>query len=782
MDPGVRAVLEKHCYSCHGADKQKSDIRFDTLSTDLIQDRAAAETWHDALDVIQLGEMPPEDEPSLSAKDRTILTGWIQSRLDEVIAEMKSTGGRVVVRRLNRTEYQNTMVDLLGVDLDYISNLPPDSVSGEGFKNNGSVLTMSPLQLEYYLEAARKGLRRAIVTGGEPEIHRHHSAETIEDKKGNFSNRIGRGNSFVARMPEFPDEGAFEIRVRARAELVEGKGFPRMKVRFGYRADTQTPAEDVAIVDVTDVESREFVFRQRMEGFPIQSRTQSKYPGMLAWITNVYDDGEEFKSVKTVVEAAGKNKKKKKTTVYVEDPQFPKIVVESFEFIAPVHTTWPPQHHRQILFDSSVRKENETAYAREVVTRFMKRAFRRPVEEGEVDILMQYYGKVRPTVNRFEMAMREVLAMVLISPDFLYLIEPGGEEKRALTEFELASRLSYFLWNTMPDERLLQEAETGELSKPEVLLREVDRLLLDPKSERFVAQFSGQWLDLSSVDRVAVNPEYYEDFDVSLKAEMKAETRAFFAEILRQDMSALNFLDSDFAMWNEPMARHYGLTDGPRGSKFERVSLQSGETRGGLLTQASVMLGNSTGEDSHPILRAVWLRDRLLDDPPAPPPPNVPELDGESPDMAKLSVREQLEIHRKDPSCADCHRGIDPWGVAMENYDAIGQWRDQIRRKDPAGKKKKEIWHELPIDAAADLPGGSRVDGMKGLKAYLMTERKDQFARALTARLTSYALGRSLELTDEAVVDELAADFSSKDFRLRYLIGQIVVSELFSTK
>ena len=785
MDTAVRAVLKKHCVSCHGPEKQKSDIRFDTLSTDLVADRAAAETWHDALDMIQLGEMPPDDKPPLPDQERKLLTDWIQDRVDTAIASMKSTGGRVVVRRLNREEYQNTMVDLLGVDLDYRSNLPPDSVSEEGFRNNGAVLAMSPLQLEYYLEAAREGLDRAIVTGPEPEVYRHLADTTAADKgKGNFTNRLGRTGVFVARIPEFPDEGEFEIRVRARAELVEGKGFPRMKVRFGYRADTQTPASDVAIVDVSGEEATEFVFRRRIEAFPIQSRTQSKYPGMLAWITNEYDDGEKFQSTKQVEEFVGEGKKRKKLkrTVYLEDPEFPKIVIESLSFTAPVFASWPPEHHRRILFESPLLGRDESAHAREVIKKFTRRAFRRPVEAEEVDLLVSYFEKVRPEEDRFEEAMRETLAMALVSPDFLYLIEPGGDAKRTLDDHELASRLSYFLWNTMPDERLFRLADEGRLSNPDVLESEVGRLLDDPRSRRFVDSFTDQWLDLAAVDRVAVNPEFYGDFDNALKPWMQGETRAFFAEVLERDLSALSFLDADFAMWNGPLAEHYGVADGPRGTVFERVDLAEGDRRGGLLTQASVLLGNSTGEDSHPILRAVWLRERLLDDPPAPPPPNVPELNATAPDMAQLSVREQLARHREDPSCADCHRGIDPWGLAMEEYDAIGQWRDVIRRRERGKGKRKESWREIPVDAAAELPGGARIDGMKGLKQYLVDKRREDFGRALAARMTSYALGRSLELTDEAEIDRIAADFAANDHRLRYLISRIAGSELFLTK
>ena len=279
--------------------------------------------------------------------------------------------------------------------------------------------------------------------------------------------------------------------------------------------------------------------------------------------------------------------------------------------------------------------------------------------------------------------MRETLAMVLISPDFLYLFEPAKDQRR-LNDWELAARLSYFLWSTMPDERLTQLATEGKLREGELLRGEVARMIADPRSWQFVEQFAEQWLDVGAIDRVAINPEFYPDFDNALKSSMRGETLNFFATVLYEKLSVLNFLDSDFTMLNEPLAKHYGLS-GPRGSQFERVDL-TGSRRGGVLTHASVLLGNSTGDDSHPVKRAVWLRERLLNDPPADPPPNVPSLDSTDPNFAALPVREQLRLHRQDAACNDCHRGIDPWGIALENYGADGLWRDEILRKKAKGK------------------------------------------------------------------------------------------------
>ena len=371
--------------------------------------------------------------------------------------------------------------------------------------------------------------------------------------------------------------------------------------------------------------------------------------------------------------------------------------------------------------------------------------------------------------------MRETLAMVLIQPDFLYHLEPAGPTKRPIDNSELASRLSYFLWSTMPDEPLSKLAADGVLLERNVMTGEVDRMLNDPRSMTFVRQFTEQWLHLDYVDRVAVDREYYPGFDDSLKEHMRGETQAFFAELIRSDLSAMNLLSSKFVMLNEPLAKHYGIK-GVLGRTFRRVDLEADSHRGGLLGQASILLSNSTGADSHVVRRAVWIRDRLLNDPPSPPPPDTPPLDKANPEFAKLSVREQLEIHRSREACASCHRGIDPWGIALENYDAVGLWRDEIRRK--VGGK----FELLPVKASDVLPGDHKLDGVDSLKEYLENHRKDDFARSLVTRLATYAVGRRLELSDQVAIDRLTREFAGNEYRIRGLIHNIVTSELFLTK
>ena len=611
--------------------------------------------------------------------------------------------------------------------------------------------------------------------GPAPPVYEHHAERTVVDKLKtvNWSNRLGRTGTFVARVPEFPDQGEFVLRVRARAEIPTGAPYPRMHVSLGYRADTQTPSKAVAEVDVSQSAARTFEFRGRVEEFPIQSRSQSKYPGMLIWIRNVYSDGQPAPLGKKVrIEVAGKPVER---MVWPEDPEFPAIIVEAVDFKAPVHSTWPPWHHRQILPARPESAAAERRTARDALRRFARRAYRRPSRAGDVRSALAFFDRVRPTMGTFEQALRETLAMMLISPGFLYLVEDSGRKGGRLDDHELASRLSYFLWSTMPDERLMALADRGRLGDREVLRGEALRMLADPRSAAFVNQFADRWLDLGGIDRVAINPNYYPGFDLSLKAEMRRETQQYLATLLREDLSALNLLRSDFAVVNERMARHYGL-EGPRGGAFERVSLLGSQRVGGLLTHASILLSNSTGEDSHPVERGVWVRTALLGDPPASPPPAVPNLASAPPRTGLLPIKRQLELHLDHDACAQCHRGIDPWGIALERFDAVGRVRDTILRR--SGEREERH----AVDASSTLPDGHQVDGAAALAGYLVEKQSRRFARALTSKLLAYALGRSMERNDADTVDELALRFERSGYRLRELCTIIVTSDEFRSR
>ena len=456
-------------------------------------------------------------------------------------------------------------------------------------------------------------------------------------------------------------------------------------------------------------------------------------------------------------------------------PERSTLILESLEFEGPLFQQWPPESHRRLLPD---KQGSERDRAEHAITTFMTRAFRRPVDVSDVAHVLAFYDQIRPDSASFEEAMREAFVMILVSPEFLYLFEPNGSSQpRQLDQHELAARISYFLWASMPDSQLTSLAHSGNLSEPTVIEAQVRRMIASPRIEELINHFTDQWLDLSGIERVAINPEYYPNFEGELKQSMRGETRAFFGELLKTDMSALNLLDSNFLMLNAPLAKHYGL-QGPKGGAFERVILPQDSSRGGLLTQASILLLNSTGEDSHPIRRAVWLRSRLLDDPPASPPPDVPDLDSEDPQLATLSVRQQLEHHRKRAACNDCHRGIDPWGIPFENFDAIGQWRIEASR---ATQKKNKLI-KIPVTTASVLLNGQNIQDIQELKDYLIERETRRFARALVSRLFEYGTGRSVIFSDHETLEKLTDHFESADYRLSDLIVAIVQSKDFQSK
>lgn len=768
FEKDVLPILQSHCFRCHGPDEQEAGFRLDNLSIAFTEDRAATEYWHEALNAIQAGEMPPQDEPQLSSEQIEVVTTWISQSLKQALDAQRKTDGRVVLRRLNRSEYQNTMQELLGLDMDYARDLPPDAISADGFRNNGQSLQMSSLQLEFYLATARLAMDRVIVQGEKPPpIDHTFETSNLDDWLGEAqrSNQLGRRQEFLARMVDnYPDQGDFVVRVHLKADIKPNTGYPLLEVSVGYRPDTEILMREFAVVEVTSPERQTFEFRGRIENFPLPVRGQSKYPGLVVRIRNVYDD-------KTPLPAQQKDDKGQR--FYPPEPHLPTLLIQSVEFHGHAYSQWPPTPHRQILFDAPGVAPDDPSYVREVIARFMTRAFRREVTDTEVQKFVTFFQAIRPEFPSFEEAIRETLAMVLIQPDFLFLLEPAGDEKRLITDFELASRLSYFLWSSMPDEALFQHARQGTLRQS--ITAELDRMLADPKADRFVQQFTEQWLRLGYLENVAVNKEKFPGVDDRLKQEMRRETQTLFAEILKDNLSITGLLDCDFMMLNEPMAKHYGI-EGVYGHSFRRVPVPTDSPRGGLLTQASFLLSHSTGADSHPVRRAVWIRDRLLNDPPAPPPPNVPTLEQANPEFHKLSVREQLEIHRTKESCNQCHRNLDPWGIALENLDAVGRWRTEIAR--PSGDHPEK----LTIDANVTLPNGDVVAGTSGLKNYLLQHRKEDFARSLVCRLLSYSLGRSLDLTDQAAIDQVLKQTAADDYKLKALIHTLVQSEPFQTK
>ena len=754
----VEPILAQYCYQCHGPDGEASP-QLSELDPDLFTG-SDGETWHDALNRLNEGKMPPEEGLPLPISKRKQLVKWLTTEMDRAAEARRSTDGRVVFRRLTNYEYNNTLRDLLGIEFDYTTNLPPESKSIDGFLNNGQVLSVSPIQLEYYLAAARRALDKAIVSGGPPEVYQQRVDKSIKGARDNNLNGslLDGKTQFIAGIDDFPRQGTIRVTVQAYALIPEGQIIPQMEVNIGIRSDTLSPSERLGVVEVSGTKQKPqtFVLEGRIEQFPLPG-ANPKFPGIQIRIKNL--------TAKPVA-------KPKKGAPPVA-PTEPRIVVQTVDFQGPVYDAWPPQHHQRILPDRDTKQPD---YVSTVIGNFMRRAYRRPVTAEELQRFVSFYEKIAPESDTFEAGIREVLALVLISPDFLYMAEPLAKSANgALNSHQLAVRLSYLLWSTMPDATLFELADAGELSHDKILAAQVQRMLEDPRSSEFVNHFASQWLDLSGLNRIAINPQYYPGFDDSLKEYMAEETRRFFAEILYNDLSALNLIKSDFVLINGPLARHYGLP-GPNSYQFQRIQLEKNDPRGGLLTQGSYLMINSDGEDSHPIKRAVWIRERLLDDPPAAPPPDVPALESEDSDVASLSNKRQLELHREKESCNQCHKDIDPWGIPFENFDAIGKWRTDVKRVVGKGKI-------LPTELTntAILPEGDEITGVSEMQEYLVEKQRTRFARAMVTKILTYALGRTLEWTDNKTVDKLTAQFISDNYNIRKLLVAIVQTEAFKT-
>lgn len=806
----VEPLFRQHCYSCHGIEKAKGKFRLDKLDPDFVKG-GDAERWRGVMERIELGDMPPEAEPALKKEDRELLLGWLaQGRRQAALAKNQATS----FRRLTRREYERTMQDLLGLPIEFGTRLPEDGKSKDGFRNDGDALRMSPLQYETYLQIADEALAEAIVTGPPPVVHRYRitvnqfKVEPLakpDDRPGESFDFAGHpfditnmgvtplpppGGGNRPRQPPNPyppdtlmpsaitrfkeaavrppricvalrmqqafRTGETSVRIRAcrlePAAEADPARVPILTVAMGssnFHGVELKPVGEPIVIDHTDPRTYEIRFRMENVSVPNTGPLTNKNATILA----LWNSAQEIAGETTP----------------------PLLKIDWIELENPYLETWPPKSHTDLLFAGERR--DEPAYAREVLRRFVTRAYRGPLSPAELDRLTALWAKTRETSDSLEGSLRETLGVVLTSPRFLGLpASRMGTEKEKLTVYELASRLSYFLWSTMPDEQLLQLAGKGKLHEPAELSAQVRRMIEDPRAWSFIEQFTEQWLDLDRLQRVVVNPASYPGFDDDLSAAMRLETIHFFAEVLRGEMSIFRFLDSDFTCLNDRIAAHYGIP-GITDSKFRVVKFDDTLHRGGILAHASVLTGLSDGKDGHPIKRGVWLLRNLLDDPPPPPPPNVPELDRDRPSLKGLTIPQALAVHREEASCTNCHRKIDPWGIAFEEYDAVGNWM-----RDGKGAELRTQRTEQPVDAATQLPNGVKIDGLKALKAELMRSRSDDFRRAMTRKMLAYALGRTLTLSDIETADALVPPLRTRGDRLSALIDLIIASEPFQSK
>jgi mono/diheme cytochrome c family protein len=443
----------------------------------------------------------------------------------------------------------------------------------------------------------------------------------------------------------------------------------------------------------------------------------------------------------------------------------PTLLIKSVEFEAPYYPVWPPKSHTTLFFDSP-NKSNPDLYAKEVLGRFMKRAFRRKIENDELNRYVAFWDTIKNDFDRFEESIKEVMVAILCSPNFIYIAAPeNSSPDEPIDPFYLASQLSYFLWNAPPDETLMQLASEGSLRKE--LEEQVDRMIRNPKITEMIRSFSYEWLRLDRHKTMDVNVHKYDDYTRFVKEDMLKETYAFVQYVLENNLSILNFIDSDFAMLNQNLAEFYGI-EGVKGNEFRPVQLEKEAHRGGLLSQGSFLSGHSDGVQAHPIKRAVWVKEKILGDHPPPPPPNVPELDPDTPGFENLTLKEQLFLHRNKASCMDCHQKIDPYGVVFENYDAVGRYQLAVNDK--------------TIDSKSILPDGTEIEGIQGIKDYILKLKKDNFTRSLVENLFAYALGRDVGFADEKEINYIVEQVIDDEYRFKTVIEQLVLSPSFSKK
>ncbi len=781
--------LEQYCLDCHSGEQPAAEVSLDVYhdTRSLIENR---DVWERVLDMIISGHMPPAEaeQPPLPVWEQFV--DDIESIFEESDRTAPPDPGRVTVRRLNRVEYRNTVRDLLGVDFDPTVNFPADDV-GHGFDNIGDVLTMSPLLMERYLEAAEAIATRVILVELPPPSKRSRNGRDLLPRHDdvpyeNFRVLDPMGSEPWQRGPFwtegenlkfFPD---IELNFRATlyAEAPEAEKVEVALFIEGAELVDYSPAEEVAAL-------------VGFEGFRYADAAAPEAEG-------VGDSGASVRRVKVleVFEVTRRDRKKPQTIstrvsrvagvarvgiamVRRADGSVPssKLHIRRLGSEGPLDTR--PASHRAIL--ACTPDVPQVEQTREVLTRLLRGGYRRPPTESEVTALTQFVESVQASGASWEAGIQSAVKVLLCSPKFLFRLElddrPQGPDPYPIDPFQLASRLSYFLWSSMPDEELLALAEKNQLTAN--LEAQVKRMLADPKASAFARNFGTQWLQIQRLTAVAPDSKRFPTFTMRLREAMQKETELFLESVFREDRSVLVLLDADYTFLNKPLANHYGIKDTQgnwmgqapsrpggeaiAGAAFQRVTLQ-GATRGGILTHASVLTVTSNPTRTSPVKRGRWVLEQLLGAPPPPPPPDVPELEEEGEKVHGRTLRERLEQHRDDPACANCHAKMDPIGFALENYDAIGAFR----RKDG----------ELAIDATGELPDGTTFQGIADLKR-ILTDRKQNFARCLTEKLLTYALGRGLAYYDRATVEHIVAQLEAGGYKSSILITEIAKSDPF---
>ncbi|MCH2201694.1 MAG: DUF1592 domain-containing protein [Fuerstiella sp.] len=728
MDP-LNSYFSRYCIDCHGADEQMAGIAVHRTGSqhELLKQR---KSWQRVLKMVRLGAMPPEDTtPRPTTNENKVVADILEDLLFDFDCRQLARPGHPTIRRLNRVEYNNTIRDLFGVDVTPADDFPSDDV-GEGFDNIGDVLSISPLLIEKYLTAAEQVTDAVIDTTdysipqewSTPSDSLEASHDDVEDFQGlRYLNRTGN-LAFRQQVP-----------VKARYKVVfDAVTLPlnEQDIEFTFKVD--------------DVETK--VFRLKQRASPKKLRHEfTLTAGVHRFVFELNDgDSEEDESKR------------------------PRLGIGRVVIHGPVGDAEPEytETHRRIVGGGPVDDITVSDAATQVVSPLLYQVLRRPVTDTEIKRYTDLTSSVfRRNGMTWEQAVAATVQAMLVSPEFLFRVEQDprdGESERLLNDYELATRLSYFLWSSMPDTELFQVAEQGRLHEPEILISQVHRMLRDEKSESVANNFAAQWLNLGILERSRPDDQIFSDFDEDLRQAMFKETSLVFRSIMQQDLNVEKLLTGRFTFVNGRLATHYGI-EGITGDQFVRVDLDNSHRRG-ILTHASVLTLTSYPRRTSPVQRGKWILENILGDAPPPPPPNIPELEEAASKSTTLSIREQMAVHRSNPTCASCHQIMDPLGLGLENFDGIGRWRGEE--------------HGQPVDASGELPGGRKFSGPQELVEILLS-RRDDFVRTLTKKMLIYAIGRGLDYYDKCVIDDCVHYMQNHDNRFSSLVEAIVLSDAF---
>lgn len=777
-DAAIQAFFDTHCVRCHGAARQEGGFRIDALPREFV-DVMTAQRWEEVAGRMNAGEMPPEDEPQPRADELGRVADWIAAGIEEGSAARAARRGAVALYRLSRDEYAHTVSDLLGVDYDVRQpGALIEDPRWRGFDRIGSMLTLSPAHIDRYLHAAEEIVARAFPGEKPPPIRGRSEPEVA--KPASDGGPATRYREILWPGAESrrikTDSGGAPVTVRIRLSGLQPRGGrpPHLTVwdfaqKRALLDEDIVAAEDRPITVEFVTTSGGFQLQNALTGFPanphLQRQTARRF--IHSRQPRLGDNPTGYK----LFDDEGR-------------PLFPLLVVDSVEWEGA--SAADEQRQRLVGFFPAALAPGARSPAdpaeterlldecRAPLALFARRAWRRPVEAAELDC---YLDVVREALERGEpadAAYRAALAGILVSTNFLCLVEGSADQQReGITDWELASRLSYFLWSSLPDDELLAAAEAGTLRQPDVLAAQLRRMTADPRIGRFMASFPRQWLQLHRVGMFPPDPKIYPDYDGWLERSMVLETQAYFAEMFSKNLPLREFLRSDWTMVNARLAGFYELP-GVDGSGFRRVALGADDHRGGLLTHAAILSLTSDGTRHRPVHRGVWLSEAIFGRTPPPPPPNVEPLEPTPGDKPKMTIRDQIRAHATHATCAACHAKIDPLGFAFETYDAIGRWRSHERISGGVGD-------DPPVDASGTLPDGRSFQGPDDFQR-LLADDIDRFAEAFVEHLATYALRRTMVLDDRAAIREIAARTRQDDYRLRTLLENLVLSDLFQKR